>query len=76
MQGGERYETTTSSVRELLQVAFRVRPEQIAGIPGWLDSEHFEMQAKAEKPSSPDELHVMLVNTLADRMRLLYYIEK
>lgn len=76
MPGGERYEATNASVRQMLQVAFRIRPEQVAGIPGWLDSARFDMQAKAEKPSSPDELYVMLVNMLADRMRLTYHIEK
>jgi uncharacterized protein (TIGR03435 family) len=76
MPGGERYEATNSTVRQMLQVAFRIRSEQFAGIPGWLDAERFDMQAKAEKPSSPDELHVMLVNMLRDRMGLRYHIEK
>jgi uncharacterized protein (TIGR03435 family) len=74
--GGERYEAVNCPVRLMLQVAFRVRAEQVVGIPGWLDSQRFEMQAKAEKPSSADELHVMLVNMLADRLHLKYHFEK
>ena len=74
--GGERYEAVNCPVREMIQVAFRIRPEQVTGIPGWLDSQRFDMQAKAEKPSSADALHVMLVNLLADRMHLTYHIEK
>ncbi len=74
--GGERYEAVNSPVRLMLQVAFRIRPDQIAGIPGWLDSQGFDMQAKAERPSSADELHVMLVNLLVDRMHLKYHSEK
>lgn len=74
--GGERYEAVNSPVRQMLEVAFRIRPDQIAGIPAWLDRQGFDMQAKAAKPSTADELHVMLVNMLADRMHLTYHIEK
>jgi uncharacterized protein (TIGR03435 family) len=68
--GYERYEAVNCPIRLMLQVAFRIRAEQIAGIPGWLDSQRFDMQAKAEKPSTADELHVMLVNMLVDRLHL------
>jgi uncharacterized protein (TIGR03435 family) len=74
--GSERYEAVNCPVRVMLQVAFRIRAEQVIGMPGWLDSRGFDMQAKAEKPSTADELHVMLVNLLADRMHLKYHVEK
>ncbi len=74
--GGERYEAVNCPVRLMFQVAFRIRAEQITGIPSWLDHQSFDMQAKAEKPSTADELHVMLVNLLADRMHLRYHVEK
>lgn len=74
--GSERYEAANCPVRLMLQVAFRIRTEQVVGIPGWLNSQGFDMQAKAEKPSTADELHVMLVNLLADRMHLKYHVEK
>jgi len=74
--GYERYEAVNCPIRLMLQVAFRIRAEQIVGIPGWLDSQRFDMQAKAEKPSTADELHVMLVNMLVDRMHLKYHREK
>jgi uncharacterized protein (TIGR03435 family) len=76
LPGGERYDAVNCSVRLMLQVAFRIRPDQITGIPGWLDSQRFDMQVKAEKPSSADELHIMLINLLADRMHLKYHVEK
>jgi len=74
--GGERYVAENCPIRLMLQVAFRIRPEQVAGIPTALDDLRFDMQAKAEKPSSADELHVMLLNLLADRMHLTYHMEK
>jgi uncharacterized protein (TIGR03435 family) len=66
--GYERYEAVNCPISLMLQVAFRIRAEQIVGIPGWLDSQRFDMQAKAGKSSTADELHVMLVNMLIDRM--------
>jgi uncharacterized protein (TIGR03435 family) len=71
--GYERYEAVNSPISLMLQVAFRIRPEQIVGIPAWLDSRRFDMNARAEKPSTADELHVMLVNLLVDRMHLKYH---
>jgi uncharacterized protein (TIGR03435 family) len=52
-----------------------MKAEQIVGGPPWLDTDRFDMQAKAEKPSSSDELHVMLMNLLADRLSLKFHRE-
>jgi len=69
-QGGERYEATGVPLKVLIMTAYRVRLEQIVGGPKWLDTDLFDMQAKAEKPSSVDELHMMLRNLLAERFQL------
>ena len=74
--GGQRYEATNCSIKLMIQAAYRVKAEQIIGGPGWLDTDHYDMEAKAEKPSSPDELHVMLINLLADRLHLQFHQEK
>ncbi|HUA18168.1 MAG TPA: TIGR03435 family protein [Bryobacteraceae bacterium] len=74
--GGERYEARNCTIRMMIQVAYRVKAEQIVGGPAWLDTDRFDMDAKAEKPSSADELHVMLVNMLVDRLRLKFHHEK
>lgn len=60
----------------MIQVAYGVKPEQIVGGPGWLDTDLFDMDAKAEKPSNVDELNVMLMNMLADRLHLKFHAEK
>jgi uncharacterized protein (TIGR03435 family) len=74
--GGQRYEAFNCPIKLMIQVAYRLKAEQITGGPGWLDTDRFEMVAKAEKPSSADELHVMLMNMLADRMNLKFHHEK
>lgn len=74
--GGQRYEAHNCSIKMMIQAAYSVRPEQIMGGPAWLDTNLFDMDAKAEKPSSIDELHVMLMNMLVDRLQLKFHPEK
>jgi uncharacterized protein (TIGR03435 family) len=74
--GGQRYVAVNCPIKLMIQVAYRVKAEQIVGGPGWLDTDRFDMEAKAERPSSADELHVMLINMLADRLQLKSHPEK
>ncbi|MCU1232563.1 MAG: hypothetical protein JWP63_530, partial [Candidatus Solibacter sp.] len=74
--GGQRYVATNCPIKLMIQVAYRVKAEQIVGGPGWLDTDRFDMEAKAEKSSTADELHVMLVNLLVDRLQLKFHSEK
>src|SRR5580700_10167182 len=74
--GGQRYVAVNCPIKLMIQVAYRVKGEQIVGGPRWLDTDRFDLEAKAEKPSSADELHVMLINMLVDRLRLKFHSEK
>src|SRR5580700_2143318 len=70
--GGQRYVAINCPIKTMIMVAYRVKPEQITGGPGWLDTDLFDMDGRAERPSSLDELHVMLMNMLADRLQLKF----
>jgi uncharacterized protein (TIGR03435 family) len=74
--GGERYVATNCAIKTMIMVAYRLKAEQIIGGPEWLDTDRFDMQALAPKPSSADELHVMLMNMLVDRLQLKFHHEK
>ncbi len=74
--GGQRYQATNCPIRLMIQVAYRVKAEQIAGAPAWFDTERYDMEAKAEKQSTTEELHVMLMNLLVDRLHLKFHREK
>lgn len=74
--GGQRYEATNCTIKTMIGVAYRLKPEQIVGGPEWLDTDRYDMEAKAEKASNGDELHVMLMNMLVDRMQLKFHHEK
>jgi len=75
-QGGQRYEAINCPIKLMIQVAYRVKAEQVVGGPSWMDTDRFDMEAKADKPSSADELHVMLMNLLVERLQLKYHHEK
>jgi uncharacterized protein (TIGR03435 family) len=54
--------------------AYAVEDYQIAG-PGWLDSEHFDIVAKAERGALEDRLRLMLRTLLTDRFKLALHRE-
>ena len=75
-QGGQRYEAINCPIKLMIQVAYRVKAEQVVGGPSWMDTDRFDMEAKADRPSNADELHVMLMNLLVERLQLKYHHEK
>jgi uncharacterized protein (TIGR03435 family) len=74
--GGQRYEAINCPVNVMIQVAYRIKPDQIVGGPAWMNTDRFDMEAKAEKPSNADELHIMLMNPLVERLQLKFHHEK
>jgi uncharacterized protein (TIGR03435 family) len=57
------------TLKLMITVAYRIKAEQVAGGPAWMDTDGYDMNAKAERPSSVEELHAMLQDLLADRGR-------
>jgi uncharacterized protein (TIGR03435 family) len=74
--GGQAYSADCATLQTMITAIYRVKPDQVTGGPGWVESDRFEMRGKAEKPSSADELHVMLKNLLIERFKLQYHFEK
>jgi uncharacterized protein (TIGR03435 family) len=44
---------------------------QISGGPSWMNADRFDIEAKAARPRTRDELHVMLQHLLEERFHLL-----
>ena len=72
LNGTGRLRVTNATLKFLIQSAYRIQSDQIAGGPGWLDSDRYDIDAKTEHPEKiePDQLKTMLQNLLADRFRL------
>jgi uncharacterized protein (TIGR03435 family) len=59
------------TVRFLLWFSYRVQPFQITGGPRWIDTDHFDIEARAEdRNAGPDQIRLMLQSLLEDRFHL------
>ena len=67
---GERgYRGVNMALFDYLRVAFQVRPEQISA-PDWISTENFDLQGKADRTCTADELHTMLQQLLIERFHI------
>jgi uncharacterized protein (TIGR03435 family) len=67
--------TTASSLSDLIKFAYDLHPRQITGGPSWLETEKFDITAKADTPGIPshEQLKAMLRQLLADRFQLKFH---
>jgi uncharacterized protein (TIGR03435 family) len=63
------------TLKDLLTFAYQVRDFQISGGPGWLNTDQFDIQAKAQGNPSRDQTMLMLQSLLADRFKLALHRE-
>ena len=67
---------TNLTLRRIILIAYEVQDYQIAGAPGWIDSEHYDVQAKAESNPSVQQMEgPMLRHLLEERFRLALHRE-
>ncbi len=70
MPGGQTYHAEGAPLRLLMTVAYTVTDRQISGGPSWMSTDRFDIEAKAARPRTSDELHVMLQHLLEERFHL------
>jgi uncharacterized protein (TIGR03435 family) len=75
LAGGQTYIAQNMSVKAIFALMYKVPDDQVSGGPSWLDTEGYDIEAKAAKPSNIDELHAMFQNLLADRFKLQFHRE-
>jgi uncharacterized protein (TIGR03435 family) len=61
---------TNLPLRLLITQAYRLSGYQLVGGPSWIDSERFDIVAKAPEGSRPDQTALMLRGLLAERFKL------
>jgi uncharacterized protein (TIGR03435 family) len=74
-----RFRAVNITLRFLIANAYLLTPGEsvtrIFGAPNWIDSESFDVEAKAEGNPSPDRMRLMLQSLLADRFKLALHHE-
>ena len=75
LPNGVGYNAHGVTVKEMLAVMYRIPLRQITGGPDWVSSQRFDVQGRADRPYSIDDLHIMFQNLLADRFSLKLHHE-
>jgi uncharacterized protein (TIGR03435 family) len=72
---GGKFTAMTAPLKNLVGFAYQLREHQVTGGPGWIDTEPFDISAKADAPANDDQLHQMVQALLADRFQLKFHRE-
>jgi uncharacterized protein (TIGR03435 family) len=75
MRGG-RYQIRNATIVDLITSAYGVDADKIAGGPTWLESDRFDIVAKAPASTTNDTSKLMLRSLLADRFGLVIHTEQ
>src|SRR5579863_2062402 len=76
LAGGQTFTASSVPLKYLIVTAYGLRPDQVSGGPGWVNSDGYDIEGKANRPASRDELMLMLQALLADRFKLVLRDEK
>jgi uncharacterized protein (TIGR03435 family) len=75
---GRRVTATASTLLDLITTAYGIRYDQISGSPGWANSEHYDLEARADESAvvlTLAQCRKMLQTLLADRFQLKIHRE-
>lgn len=72
---GGRFTVGNVTLKTLIVSAFRVNDFQMSGGPGWMDSDRFDINAKADRNVSLNEALEMLQTLLKERFQLVAHRE-
>src|SRR5262245_32739575 len=74
-QPGGRYVAANVTLGTLIDGAYQLRRHQRIGGPDWIDSERFDIEAKADTSPTRDQWRLMQQSLLADRFKLTVHHE-
>jgi uncharacterized protein (TIGR03435 family) len=75
LPGGHGYTARNVTVKLMISLMYKIPSRQIRGGPDWLDTEHWDVEARVDGSHSIDELHTMYQNLLVDRFQLKFHKE-
>lgn len=75
LPGGQEYWARNVPIKLIISLMYKVPLRQVIGGPDWVQSDLWDIEAKADHPTNLDDLHVMFRNLLQDRFNLKSHIE-
>jgi uncharacterized protein (TIGR03435 family) len=69
------YTASYLPVKMMIAFMYRIPARQIIGGPSWLADDRYDVEAKADKKYTVDDLNTMYQNLLVDRLHLKFHIE-
>ncbi len=75
LPGGQEYRTEGAPVKLMISLMYKVPMRQISGGPDWINTDGWDISAKADKSYNLDDLHTMFQNMLADEFKLKFHKE-
>jgi len=66
---------TNVTLRQLILISYRLRGLQLSGGPAWVDSDRFDVDARAAENVPADQIRAMVRALLADRFKLVVHNE-
>src|SRR5579864_738864 len=71
---GVRLITSNATLKQLVFLAYQLMPFQVSGGPDWVESDGFDIEAKAANPkASQEQFRQMIQTLLADRFQLKFH---
>jgi bla regulator protein BlaR1 len=71
---GARLTTSNATLKQLIYLAYQVMPFQVSGGPNWVNSDGFDIEAKAANSKATQEQFRRMIQTLlADRFQLKFH---
>lgn len=75
IETGDRVTISNAPLRTIIQATYRLNDRQLIAGPGWIASERFDINAKADRRVPADQLRAMLQRLLSDRFKLAVHTE-
>ena len=72
---GGRWTSRNVNLQMLILTSYEIQPYQLIGGPNWMESDGFDIEAKADGDASTAQLLLMLQSLLADRFKLAVHRE-
>jgi uncharacterized protein (TIGR03435 family) len=73
LRAGGRYDIRKATMVDLIRTAYGVDADKVLGGPSWLETDRFDIAAKAPQSTPPETVKLMLQAALADRFKLVIH---